>query len=112
MSGGSEPQGSIGAPTGAKTAAARWQVLRQHVESGVPLTQLAAAEKGGERTLQRWLAAYRKGGIAALAPATPPKRGRRTHPDLVAYIEGLALSTPRPSTAAIFRKAATTATRR
>ena len=25
-------------PTGAKTAAARWQVLRQHVESGVPLT--------------------------------------------------------------------------
>lgn len=58
---------------------------------GVPLTQLAAAEKVGERTLQRWLAAYRKGGIAALAPAAPPKRGRRTHPDLVAYIEGLAL---------------------
>ena len=112
MSGGDEPQGSIGAPTGAKTAAARWQVLRQHVESGVPLTQLAAAEKVGERTLQRWLAAYRKGGVAALAPATPPKRGRRTHPDLVAYIEGLALSTPRPSTASIIRKAAATATRR
>ena len=112
MNGGDEPQGSTGAPTGAQIAAARWQVLHQHVESGVPLTQLAAAEEVGERTLQRWLAAYRQGGIAGLAPASPPKRGRRTHPKLVAYIEAMALSTPPPSTAAIIRKTAVTAARR
>ena len=35
MSGGEEPQGSIGAPTGAKTAAARSRIVKRDVVSGL-----------------------------------------------------------------------------
>src|SRR5699024_11744748 len=52
---------------------------------------------------------YRRAGLAGLAPVEPLKRGRRTHPDLQAFIEGLALSKPRRSIAAIARKAQTKA---
>src|SRR5699024_7706898 len=62
-------------------------------------------------TLQRWLAAYRRDGIAGLLP-TLPKRERRTHPELQTLIEGLALSKPKLSTAAITRKAQAKATQR
>ncbi|MBG6182038.1 putative transposase [Arthrobacter sp. CAN_A1] len=71
----------------------------------MPLNALAANEGIGLRTLQRWHAAYRRDGIAGLAPIGSPARGARTHPDVLRLIEGLALVKPRLSTAAITRKA-------
>src|SRR5699024_1379613 len=91
------------------TATFRWQILRRHVEDGTPLTQLADLEGIGVLTLQRWLAAYRRDGVAGLLPVVP-KRARRTHPALQTLIEGLALSNPKLSIAAITRKAQAKAT--
>src|SRR5699024_3975057 len=76
MAGGTYPLDSDGAAARMSIAATRWQVVRRHAEDG------------------EWL-----------APVEPLKRGRRTHPDLQAFIEGLALSKPRRSIAAIARKA-------
>lgn len=112
MTGGTGSLHESSAAARRNTATSRWNILRRHVENGEPLTQLAAIEGIGLRTLQRWHAAYRSEGIAGLAPAEPPKRGRRTHPELVVLIEGLAVSKPRMSMTSIFRKAQRTATQR
>ena len=56
------------------TAKFRWHVLRRHVEDGTPLTQLAGLEGIGVRTLQRWLAAYRRDGVAGLLPVGIEKK--------------------------------------
>ncbi|OAV62751.1 transposase [Enteractinococcus helveticum] len=80
-------------------------MIRRHVEDGQPLTQIAKDAGVSLRTVQRWHAAYRRNGLAGLAPAEPMKRGRRTHPELQRLIEGLALSKPRRSIAAIARTA-------
>ncbi|OMH22971.1 transposase, partial [Tersicoccus phoenicis] len=53
----------------------------------------------------RWLARYRIGGYTALADGTRTDRGvRRTAPELVRLVEGLALTKPRPSIATIHRQ--------
>lgn len=109
MAGGTYPLDSDGAAARMSIAATRWQVVRRHVEDGESLTQIAQDAGLALRTVQRWNAAYRRAGIAGLAPVEPLKRGRRTHPDLQAFIEGLALSKPRRSIAAIARKAQTKA---
>lgn len=58
------------------------------------------------RTLQRWLAAWRHGGLDALAKADRRDKGLRRFPmELVAFIEGLALRKPVPSAATIHRQA-------
>lgn len=83
-----------------------WLVLQPAVEGGVALT--AAADSAGVplRTAQRWMAAYRSGGLAALARPRRSDTGvRRTRPELVALIEGLALRRPAPSVATIARRA-------
>jgi putative transposase len=49
------------------TAMARLQVLRPHLEDGVPLARAAAAADVAPRTATRWLAAYRGGGLVGLA---------------------------------------------
>jgi len=51
MAGGTHPQNLDG-------AAARWQVLRGHVEDGQPLTRIAKDTGVSLRTVQRWHAAY------------------------------------------------------
>jgi putative transposase len=83
----------------------RWQILCRHVEDGVPLTILAAREGIGLRTLQRWHAAHKRGGIAGLATANRGTTQRRSTPELVALVEGLALLKPRLPVASIARKA-------
>jgi putative transposase len=73
-------------------ALARWQILRAHLEDGRPLARLAAEDNVPERTPRRWLAAYRSGGLTALARRPRPEKGvRRMPPELKLLIEGLAL---------------------
>jgi len=88
-------------------ALARWQVLRAHLEDGCPLVRVAGEHGVPERTLRRWLAAYRAGGLAALARRPRSDRGtRRMPPDLQLLIEGLALRRPPPTIATVHRQAA------
>jgi putative transposase len=85
-------------------AMARWQVLRPHIEDGVPLTRLAGNGGVAGRTLQRWAARYRADGLAGLARSERADRGARQFPrELQLLIEGLALKRPPPSIATIHR---------
>ncbi|GAA1801082.1 Mu transposase C-terminal domain-containing protein [Nostocoides veronense] len=85
-------------------AGGRWQILRLHVEDQVPLAALARHHGLGVRTLERWHARYRAGGLAAL-DRTPRADvgGHRLPAELVTLIEGLGLTRPRPPIAAIHR---------
>jgi putative transposase len=84
----------------------RFQILQPHLEEGVPLIRLAEQHGLFYRTLQRWLARYRQYGLVGLARPKRRDRGklRQVHPELQHLIEGLALQTPPPSTAAIYRR--------
>ncbi|WP_051856597.1 helix-turn-helix domain containing protein [Streptomyces sp. NRRL B-1347] len=88
----------------------RYRALAPHLHDGVTLKAAAAGSQVPYRTLQRWLAAYRHGGLEALARTPRSDKGRRAFPDeLVEFIEGLALKEPRPTTAAVHRQAASVA---
>ena len=88
----------------------RLAVLQPHLEAGVPLTRAAAHAGVPVRTAERWLARYRACGLAGLArPARRDAGVRRTRPELVALIEGMALSPPQMSTAGIHRRVGTAA---
>lgn len=90
-----------------ESALARWRVLRAHLEDGRPLVRVAAEADVPERTLRRWLAAYRAGGLAALARRTRSDKGtRKMPPELKLLIEGLALRRPPPTTATVHRQVA------
>lgn len=87
-------------------ALARWRILRLHIEDAIPLTTLARDTGVGLRTLHRWKKNYFAGGIDSLRPVTRTDQGqRRTSPELVSFIEGLALTRPRPSIAVMQRLA-------
>ena len=88
-------------------ALARWQMLHAHLQDGCPLVHVAGEHGVPERTLRRWLAAYRAGGLAALARRPRSDRGtRRMPPELQLLIEGLALRRPPPTIATVHRQAA------
>ena len=90
----------------------RWLVLRAHLEDGVPLTRVAARSGIAHRTLQRWLARYRAGGLAGLGRAARADRGRSRFPEpLRLLVEGLALRTPAPSAAHVHRQVTAVAER-
>jgi putative transposase len=81
-------------------AMARFAVLRPSLEEGVPLARAAGGAGVPIRTAERWLARYRRGGLAGLA--RPIRRDAGTHrspADLVALVEGMALKPPRSSAA-------------
>ena len=87
-------------------AMARFAMLRPHLEDGVPLGRAAGDVGVAVGTAQRWLARYRACGLAALARRSRADTGRRRLPAEVAgLIEGLALRKPRPTVAAIHRRA-------
>jgi putative transposase len=91
----------------------RWRLLRPHLEDDVPLAQVAASCGVPERTLRRWRAAYKTGGLAALVRRPRSDRGRSKMPEqLRLLIEGLALRPPRKSVAVIHRQAVSVATAR
>ena len=90
----------------------KWKILRLHVEDGIPLASLARDTGIGTRTLSRWHSAYRAGGIAALERTPRGDAGtRRTAPELVGFVEHLALTRPRPRIATLHRLAAAEASR-
>jgi hypothetical protein len=103
--GGSNTLTGDAASTPDQTALMRWQIMRRHVEDRVPLTTLATHEGIGLRTLQRWHAAHKRDGLSGLATANRGTTRRRSTPELVALVEGLALVKPPLSVAAISRKA-------
>ena len=82
-------------------------VLGPHLEDNQSLTRAAAAAGVPLRTAQRWLARYRRDGLAGLARSGRADRGRRRiRSEFVALIEGLALRRPPPRIATIHRQAA------
>lgn len=90
----------------------RWAVLRPILEDGMPARAAAQAAGVPTRTVQRWLARYRTGGIAGLARRQRADAGTHRLPaELVRLIEGLALRRPPPSAATVTRQAALAATR-
>jgi putative transposase len=101
------PQAHLADEVGPSSAMARWQVLRPHLEDGVPLARAARQAGVAQRTATRWLRRFRADGMAGLERTERADAGsRRTRTELVAIIEGLALTPPRPSMATITRKAA------
>lgn len=86
----------------------RWQILRLHVEDQVPLAVLARHYGIGLRTLERWHARYRPAGFEGLGRTTRAAAGGHHLPtELIALIEGLGLTRPHSSVAAIHRSIAT-----
>ncbi|WP_207543698.1 Mu transposase C-terminal domain-containing protein [Salipiger marinus] len=86
-------------------AMTRFAILRPHMEDGVPLVRAAEAAGVPVRTARRWLARFRQDGVAGLARKERADRGRRKLPDgLVRTVEGMALTRPPPSAAAIHKR--------
>ena len=84
----------------------RFEVLRPHIEGGATLSAAAAAADVPLRTAQRWLASYRRYGVAGLTRRPRSDRGQRhIRDELVTLIEGLALRRPPPTVAWIHRQA-------
>lgn len=90
---------------GTSVAMRRWEVLRPHLQDGVPLAVASRDAEAPLRTAQRWLSQFRTGGLTALARQPRVDAGRRrTQGELITLIEGLALARPRPSVATNARK--------
>ena len=98
----------------------RFEALRPHIQDGAALTEAARAANVPVRSLQRWVARYRKSGLAGLARqqrsrcimgavAQQMQGAARLPPALVGAIEGLALCTPRLTAGAIHRRLRTVA---
>jgi len=86
-------------------ALAHFAQLRPHLEDGVPLTRLARQLDVPLVTLQYRWRAYRRHGLVGLCrPLRTGPAPRRTAPELVQLIEGLALRNPPPTAASIHRQ--------
>lgn len=71
----------------------------------MPLVRAAKAAGVPTRTVRRWLSRFRHGGIAGLARMERADLNRRRLPrDLVRMVEGMALTRPPLSAAAIHRR--------
>ena len=81
-------------------------MLQPCVEHDVPLTHVARQQGIPLRTLQRWLAQYRRDGLAGLARRRRRDRGQPhgLPPELTQIIEGLALRKPPPTVALVHRQ--------
>jgi putative transposase len=110
-----EPTRSLTAMTDAQRAAAfaRFEALRPVLEDDVPLASVARELRLPRRTLQRWMARYRRAGLSGLAREPRADRGQsRLRAGVREAIEGLALQRPRRSPAAIQRQVASIARER
>lgn len=93
-------------------AFARYQTIRPCLDAGVPATEVAKQHGLSARTVERWVARYRRDGLAGLVRAPRADRGQRRFPgDLIGLIEGLALRKPPPTAATVYRQVVTVAER-
>lgn len=92
----------------------RFRVLGPMVDDGAPLARVAREACVPLRTAQRWLAAYKSGGLVGLARRRRSDRGRRRGlpEEFEKFVEGLALRKPRRSVASVHRQAVEAARRR
>ena len=98
---------------GMAEAAKRLAILRPFLNGGATLAGVAANAGIPLRTAQHWAARYRENGPAGLARQARSDLGARKLPnDLVALIEGMALTRPRLSAATIHRRVSTIAPNR
>ena len=90
----------------AHTGTGTLRVLQPCVEHDVPLTHVAHHHGLPLRTVQRWLAQYRRTGLAGLARRGRSDRGhqRRLRAELKPVIEGFALRKPPPTVAFVHRQ--------
>ena len=90
-----------------KLALDRFRLLQPHLEDGRPLKLVAAEAEIPFRTAQRWVALYRKFGLAALARKNRADRGERraVSVKIKEAIEGLALQNPPLPITAVCRQA-------
>lgn len=84
----------------------RFAVVRLVVEEGRPQAQVAREQHLPLRSLQRWIALYRKRSLVGLARSTRADHGTHRHltTTQIHVIEGLALQKPKPSIATVYRK--------
>jgi putative transposase len=104
----SSPRGPVMTNPGFASSKAidRFRILQPHLEDDVPLVRIAAERGVAERTLRRWLAAWRANGVHGLerAPRSDTSKRRRLDPNLEALVRSMATRRPRPTAAAIHRK--------
>ncbi|MHB8629967.1 MAG: transposase [Aggregatilineales bacterium] len=85
-------------------ALARYRILEPYLSGGVSLSRVAREQGLGLRTLQRWVQAYRRDGLAGLVKKKRSDRGQHRLPLILQHlVEGLALQKPPPSVAYIHR---------
>ena len=85
-------------------AMTRFDLLKPHLEEGVPLARVASDAGIALRTAKRWLARYRARGLAGLVRTARSDAGhRKLIPKLIGLIEGMALRKPQPSVATLYR---------
>ncbi len=90
----------------------RYEQIRPCLEAGVPATAVAQQSGMPARTVERWVARYRRDGLTGLVRAPRADRGRRRFPsELIGLIEGLVLRKPPPTAAAVHRQVVTVAER-
>jgi putative transposase len=87
-------------------ALSRFRLLAPHLESGRELRTVADGSGVCFRTLQRWVAQYRKSGLAALGRKSRRDRGERraVSPTVRKAIEGLALESATLPMTSIYRQ--------
>ncbi len=84
----------------------RYQILRPHLEDTVPLSRVVKDAGIPLRTAQRWVANYKKLGLAGLCRSKRKDSGthRVVNLEVQKLIEGLALQKPAMSIATIHRR--------
>lgn len=90
----------------------RFQLLRAHLEDGLPLRVVAEDAGITFRTAQRWVAQYHKHGLVGLVRRGRQDRGgrRAISPRIRSAIEGLALERPPLPLKSIYRQVGQLAT--
>jgi putative transposase len=89
-----------------QTALERFWLIQPHLESGMALVAVARDAGIPYRTAQRWVALYRRFGLAALTRKGRADCGvrRSLSPELQKVVEGLALQKPPLPIAALYRQ--------
>lgn len=82
-----------------------YRIIKPFIEDNIPLVKVAEESSKSYRTLLRWVDKYRKYGLSGLATKRLADSGRhrKVKDELKLFIEGLVLTKPKPSIAAIYR---------